>query len=155
VRPLVVDHRPGLRGGQHQALLLLRGLAGRAATPPELITLRDSLLARRAKDAASPCVGVPTPGCRRLAAALAIRLLVRTRRVDIVHSNEPHALSSAWLARAHRSVPLVRVATYSPPAIDEFVSLARYRAAARIIAIFAIVKKSVLAKRSLPMTMSK
>ena len=143
MRPLVVDLGRDYRGGQHQALLLLRGLLARGHAP-ELITLRDSLLARRAKDAGVSVHGVPL-GCRRLAAALAIRLLVRTRRVDIVHSNEPHALSSAWLARAHRSVPLVVSRRIARPLSTNSFSLARYRAAARIIAISQFVKKSVLA----------
>jgi len=143
VRPLVVDLGRDYRGGQQQALLLLRGLLARGHAP-ELITLRDSVLARRAKDAGVSVHGVP-PGCRRLAAALAIRLLVRARRVDIVHSNEPHALSSAWLARAHRSVPLVVARRIARPLSTNSFSLARYRAAARIIAISQFVKKSVLA----------
>src|ERR1700674_3789534 len=105
VHPLVVDLGRDYRGGQDQALLLLQGLLTRGHAP-ELITLRDSLLARRAKEAGISVHGIP-PGRRRLAAVLAIRQLLRGRRADVVHANEPHALSSAWLARAHRSVPLI------------------------------------------------
>ena len=50
MRPLVVDLGREYRGGQHQALLLLQGLIKRGHAP-ELITIKDSLLARRAKDA--------------------------------------------------------------------------------------------------------
>src|SRR5712692_8901377 len=105
VRPLVIDLGRDYRGGQDQALLLLRGLLGRGHAP-ELITLRDSLLARRANDAGISVHGI-SPRSRRLAAVLAIRRLLRGRRADVVHANEPHALTSAWLARAHRSVPLI------------------------------------------------
>jgi glycosyltransferase involved in cell wall biosynthesis len=143
VRPLVVDLGRDYRGGQHQALLLLRGLLARGHAP-ELITLRDSLLARRAKDAGISVHGVP-PGRRRLSAALAIHRLVRRRRVDVVHANEPHALSSAWLARAHRSVPLVVSRRIALPLSTNSFSLARYRAAGKIVAVSQSVGKSVLA----------
>jgi len=143
VHPLVVDLGRDYRGGQHQALLLVRGLLARGHTP-ELITLRDSLLARRAKDAGISVHGV-SPGRRRLSAALVIRRLLRRRRVDVIHANEPHALSSAWLARAHHSVPLVVSRRIAVPLSKNSFSLARYRAAGRIIAVSQFVRKSVLA----------
>jgi glycosyltransferase involved in cell wall biosynthesis len=141
VRPLVVDLGRDYRGGQHQALLLLRGLRTRGRTP-ELITLRDSLLARRAQDAGVSVHGVP-PGRRRLAAALAIHRLVRERRVDVVHANEPHALTSAWIARAHRSIPLIASRRIALALSTNSFSLARYRAAGRIVAVSNFVRKSV------------
>ena len=143
MHPLVVDLGRDYRGGQHQALLLVRGLLARGHTP-ELITLRDSLLARRAKDAGISVHGV-SPGRRRLSAALVIRRLLRRRRVDVIHANEPHALSSAWLARAHHSVPLVVSRRIALPLSKNSFSLARYRAAGRIIAVSQFVRKSVLA----------
>jgi glycosyltransferase involved in cell wall biosynthesis len=141
VRPLVIDLGRGYRGGQHQALLLLRGLRARDHTP-ELITLRDSLLARRAMDAGVSVHGVPQ-GRRRLAAALAIHRLVRERRVDVVHANEPHALTSAWIARAHRTVPLVASRRIALALSTNSFSLARYRAAGGIVAVSNFVRKSV------------
>ena len=45
MRPLVVDLGRDYRGGQHQALLLLQGLRARGHAP-ELLTVRDSSLAR-------------------------------------------------------------------------------------------------------------
>jgi glycosyltransferase involved in cell wall biosynthesis len=108
-----------------------------------LISIQDSLLARRAKNAGISVHGVP-PGRRRLAAALQIRRLVRGPGVDIVHANEPHALSSAWLARAHRSVPVIASRRIALPLSPGFISLARYRAAARIIAVSHFVEKSVI-----------
>ncbi len=64
--------------------------------------------------------------------------------MDVVHANEPHALSSAWLARAHRSVPLVAARRIALPLSPGSFSLARYRAAARIIAVSHFVEKSVV-----------
>lgn len=141
MRPLVVDLGREYRGGQHQALLLLRGLIARGHAP-ELIALRDSVLARRAEDASISVHSVP-PGRRRLTAALAIRRLLQGRRVDIVHANEPHALTSAWLARAHRSIPLVVSRRVALPLSKGSLSLARYRAAGCVVAVSHFVAKSV------------
>jgi glycosyltransferase involved in cell wall biosynthesis len=143
VRPLVVDLGRDYRGGQHQALLLLRGLLARGHRP-ELITLRDSLLFRRAKDAGISTHAVG-PGAKQLSAALTIRRLVQRRHVDTVHANEPHALTSAWLARAHRSVPLVVSRRIALPLSKNSFSLVRYRAAVRIVAVSRFVAKSVVA----------
>jgi glycosyltransferase involved in cell wall biosynthesis len=142
VRPLVVDLGRDFRGGQDQALLLLRGLLKRGHTP-ELITLRDSLLSRRAKDAGVVVHDVPGER-RRLAAAWAIRRLLRKHQVDLVHANEPHALTAAWLARAHRFVPLIVSRRVELPLSPDFISMARYRAAGRVVAVSQFVEKSVL-----------
>jgi glycosyltransferase involved in cell wall biosynthesis len=142
VRPLVVDLGRDFRGGQHQALLLLQGLLSRRHAP-NLITIQDSLLARRAKDAGVSVYGVPL-GRRRLAASLHIRRLVHGRHVDIVHANEPHALTSSWLARAHRFVPVIASRRIALPLSPGFISLARYRAAARIVAVSHFVRRSVI-----------
>jgi glycosyltransferase involved in cell wall biosynthesis len=142
VRPLIVDLGRDFRGGQHQALLLLQGLRERGHTP-ELIAVRDSLLASRAKEIGAP-VHVAGPERRRLAAAFQIRKLVRDRRVDLVHANEPHALSSAWLARAHRTVPILVSRRIALPLSQGFFSLARYRAAARVVAVSHFVERSVI-----------
>jgi L-malate glycosyltransferase len=143
VRPLIVDLGRDYRGGQHQALLLLRGLLARGHAPA-LITLRDSLLARRATDSGISVHGV-TAGRRRPSAALAIRRLVQKKQVDILHANEPHALSSAWLARAHRSVPVIVSRRIALPLSTNPFSRARYHATARIVAVSHFVAKSVVA----------
>jgi L-malate glycosyltransferase len=142
VRPLIVDLGRDDRGGQHQALLLLQGFQKRGRAP-ELIAVRDSLLALRAKEIGVP-VHVVDAKRRRLTAALTIRRLVRGRRIDLVHANEPHALSSAWLARAHRTVPLVVSRRIALPLSKGYFSLARYRAAARIVAVSHFVEQSVI-----------
>ena len=143
MRPLIVDLGRDFRGGQDQALLLLRGLLARGQAP-QLVTLRDSLLARRAKQAG---VSTHVVSChwRRLSAARVIRKLVRERRVDVIHANEPHALTSAWLARAHRSVPVVVSRRVELPLSSDALSLARYRATRCVVAVSDFVKESLLA----------
>jgi glycosyltransferase involved in cell wall biosynthesis len=141
VRPLVVDLGRDYRGGQDQALLLLRGLLARGHAP-KLITLRDSLLACRANEAGISVHDV-SPRNRRLGAVLAIRQLLRGRRVDVVHANEPHALTSAWLARAHRSVPLIASRRIELPLSSDSLSMARYRATTRVVAVSDFVGKSM------------
>jgi glycosyltransferase involved in cell wall biosynthesis len=142
VRPLIVDLGKDFRGGQLQALLLLQGLSTRGSKP-QLIVVRDSLLARRAKDAGIYVCGV-SPGCRRIAAAWNVRRLVGAGSVDIVHANEPHALSSAWLARANRSVPVVASRRIALPVAASSLSRARYQVAARIVAVSHFVEQSMI-----------
>jgi glycosyltransferase involved in cell wall biosynthesis len=143
VRPLVVDLGRDYRGGQHQALLLLQGLLARGHAP-ELITIRDSLLAQRARSDGVR-VNAIDRRWRRVAAAIVIHNLLAQRRVDIVHANEPHALTAAWLARAHRRVPLVASRRVIYPLARGAISLARYRAAARIVAVSQCVAAAVVA----------
>jgi glycosyltransferase involved in cell wall biosynthesis len=142
VRPLIVDLGRDYRGGQHQALLLLQGLRERGHAP-ELIAVRGSLLAARAKEIGAP-VHVAGPEWRRLTAALQIRKLAREHRLDLIHANEPHALTAAWLARAHRAVPVVISRRIALPLSRGPFSLARYRAAARVVAISQFVEQSVI-----------
>ncbi|HXC32972.1 MAG TPA: glycosyltransferase, partial [Verrucomicrobiae bacterium] len=138
MRPLIIDLGRDFRGGQDQALLLLRGLQARGHAP-ELITIRDSLLASRAKEAEISTHGVSS-SWRRLDAARIIRRLVGTRRVDVLHANEPHALTSAWLARAHRSIPMIVSRRVELPLSSDALSQARYRATRRVVAVSDFVK---------------
>jgi len=142
VRPLIVDLGRDYRGGQHQALLLLQGLRERGHAP-ELIAVRNSTLAARAAEMGAPVYPVG-PARRRMNAAWLIRRFVRGGRFDLVHANEPHALTAAWLARAHRFVPVVASRRVTLPLARSYFSLARYRAAARIIAVSEFVKQTVL-----------
>lgn len=142
MRPLVVDLGRDYRGGQHQALLLLQGLLTRGHAP-ELVAIADSMLAQRARDAGISVHGVQAKR-RRLDATLQIRRCVGEQHVDVVHANEPHALSAAWLARAHRSVPMIAARRISLPLSPSAFSLARYRAVKRIVAVSQFVEKSVV-----------
>jgi glycosyltransferase involved in cell wall biosynthesis len=166
VRPLIVDLGRDYRGGQDQALLLLKGLMARGHAP-ELITIRDSLLASRAKSASVP---VHVVGLRwrqfaasrivqdllapRSGAGFSLWGLVRARTnvpkpvpggVDLIHANEPHALTAAWLARAHHQLPVIASRRVIFPLSKSAVSLARYRAASRIVAVSQCVASAVAA----------
>jgi glycosyltransferase involved in cell wall biosynthesis len=141
MRPLLVDLGRDYRGGQDQAFLLLKGLA-ELGHKPELLTIRGSLLAQRAQSAGIH-VHLVEKRWRRLSSVLAIRELLSGRRVDIVHANEPHALTSAWLARAHHRVPLVASRRVIFPLSKSTVSLSRYRAATKIIAVSQCVSSAL------------
>ncbi len=147
MQPLIIDLGRDFRGGQDQALLLVRGLLTRGHAP-KLIAVRNSLLSQRANQAGVSTYEVNSRW-RRLDAARAIRRLIREHAVDVVHASEPHGLTSAWLARAHRSVPVVVSRRVELPLSSDSVSLARYRAASRVLPVSNFVRDSVL-KSGLP-----
>ncbi len=130
--PLLVDLQTEWRGGQNQFLLLLKGLYERGHAA-ELLTAKGSLLGHRASKA-SICVHYTSRDRLRLTAALKMRELMRERRFDLVHVNESHALTAAWLARAHRGVPLLISRRVGYPLQQNYFSRARFGAASRIIA---------------------
>lgn len=142
-RVLLVDLERVWRGGQSQALLLMTGLERRGHCA-ELVAVRDSAIASRAQ-AAGIRVHAIRDGARRIGAALRLRPLLRSGGFDLVFANEAHALTAAWLARAHRHVPLVAARRVVFPLSRGLMSLARYRAAARILAISQAVRGELLA----------
>ena len=105
MRVLYVDLEREWRGGQSQALLTLAGLKERGHKI-ELLAAQESPLAVRAAEAGIMVHQVPRFGLRAWAAR-AMRRLVARGRFDLVHLNEPHALTAAWMARAHKRVPLL------------------------------------------------
>jgi glycosyltransferase involved in cell wall biosynthesis len=158
VKILIVDLDTEWRGGQNQALLMLEGFNARHHVA-ELVAPQGSALGERA---AARGVTVHTVSHRtaRISAALKIAELLRSRSPDpelhsddrsfaVVHANEAHAVTSAWLARAHRRVPLVvsRRVGFALKA-DNF-ARARYRAATRILPISEWVA-GILAKSGIP-----
>jgi glycosyltransferase involved in cell wall biosynthesis len=132
VRPLLVDLETAWRGGQNQALLLLKGLRDRGHQP-ELVAAKNSALGERAQAAGIP-VHYASRGLLRLLAAKKIRRLLATRQFDIVHANEAHAVSAAWLAGAHKRVPFVISRRVGYPIGKSRLARARYQAASRIVA---------------------
>src|SRR5215469_3594157 len=130
--PLIVDLETEWRGGQNQALLLLKGLyeRGRAA---ELLTAKRSMLGHRAKKLGI-YVHYATRGMFRLAAAMKIRALLREGRFDLVHANEAHAVTAAWLAGAHKIAPFVISRRVGYPLRQGRIAQARYEAADCILA---------------------
>jgi glycosyltransferase involved in cell wall biosynthesis len=132
VRPLLVDLEPSWRGGQNQALLLLKGLR-ELGHSPELVTAQGSALGERA-EAAQISVHHVSRGFFRLPAARKIRQLLGTHRFDLIHANEAHAVSAAWLAGAHQRIPFVISRRVGYPIGKSALARARYHAAARIVA---------------------
>jgi len=92
---LYVDLEREWRGGQSQALLTLRGLRERGHEV-ELLAARDSPLANRAAEAGVKVHQVPRFGLRGWT-AVEMRKLTARKRFELVHLNEPHALTAAWL----------------------------------------------------------
>lgn len=148
MKPLYVDLEPEWRGGQNQALLTLRGLRAQGH-PAELLAVCGGALARRAAAEEIPVHTVNRCGARFRAAFL-LRRLVAGERFDLVHSNEPHALTAAWLARAYGRVPLVVSRRVAYPLQNNPLALSRYRAARRILAVSRFVAQSVIASGLAP-----
>jgi glycosyltransferase involved in cell wall biosynthesis len=132
MRVLYVDLEREWRGGQSQALLTVRGLRDRGHAV-ELLAARNSPLAIRTGEAGIPVHAVARTGLRAWAAYALPGLLLR-RQFELVHLNEPHALTAAWLAKAHRRLPLLLSRRIGFPLRKGWVSQARYRAVTRFIA---------------------
>ena len=130
------------RGGQSQALLTLGGLRERGHAV-ELLTARASPLANRSLEAAIIVHQVARLGLRGWA-ALAMRSLIAQKRFELVHLNEPHALTAAWLARAHKHLPLLLSRRIGFPLQSNPVSQARYRAVRRFVANSKYVAQSLM-----------
>jgi glycosyltransferase involved in cell wall biosynthesis len=78
-------------------------------------------------------------------AARLLRRLVAEHRFDIIHANEAHALTAAWFAQAHHHAPLVAARRVVFPLSRGRLALARYRAAACILAVSRAVREQLLA----------
>ncbi len=142
ITSLHLDTRPDWRGGQNQVLLTLRGLRDRGQDA-ELLALGGGALERRAVAEGFKVHAIPPSGVR-LGAVQILRKLLRRRRFEIVHAHDPHALTAAWLARAHRSTALVAQRRVANPLSRNQIGLARYRAARRILAVSRFVAQSVI-----------
>lgn len=142
VRVLLVDLESAWRGGQSQALLLLQGLGARGYEA-ELLAVSGAALAERAQAAGIP-VHTAAANFRRLGAARLLRRLLRERRFDVVHANEAHALTAAWLAGAHRQAPVVVSRRVAFPLHANRLARARYQSARCVLAISRFVAKSVV-----------
>jgi glycosyltransferase involved in cell wall biosynthesis len=141
--PLMVDLEREWRGGQNQFLLLLKGLYERGHAA-ELLTAKGSSLGHRAEKAGI-CVHYTSRHSLRIPAARKIRRLMSDGRFDLVHVNEAHALSAAWMARAYLRVPLLISRRVGFPLGRGYFSRARYGAATRIIANSKWVAEQALA----------
>ena len=132
MKPLLVDLEIAWRGGQNQALLILKGLQARDLDA-ELVAAEGSALGERAA-AIGVRVHSVSRGMLRLPAAWKIRELVQSGRFDLVHANEAHAVSAVWLAGAHKNIPFLISRRVGYPLGKSWLARTRYEAATRIIA---------------------
>lgn len=140
--PLLVDLEAEWRGGQSQALLLLKGLYERGHAA-ELVATHGSSLSHRAKKE-----GIYVHSVSRtlpeVAAASRIRSILAGGRVELVHVNEAHALTAAWLCGAHRRLPLLSSRRIGFPLKRNWASRARFRALHLFIANSRSVAQSLV-----------
>lgn len=139
---LYVDLEREWRGGQSQALLTLKGLGDRGHAV-ELLAARESPLATRSSEKGIKVHVVPRFGLRGWAAA-AMSNLLKKDEFALVHLNEPHALTAAWLARAQEQLPLLLSRRIGFPLRKSAVSRSRYRAVTRFVANSKDVAQSLL-----------
>jgi glycosyltransferase involved in cell wall biosynthesis len=132
VKALLVDLDTAWRGGQNQALLILKGLRSRGHEA-ELLAAEGSALGERAQESRVR-VHFVSRGLFRVPAARKVRELVRGGGFDLVHANEAHAVSAVWLGGAHKHIPFLISRRVGYPIGKSRASRARYEAASRIIA---------------------
>jgi glycosyltransferase involved in cell wall biosynthesis len=132
VKPLLFDLETAWRGGQNQALLILKGLQERGHKA-ELVAADGSALGERAEQNGVR-VHFVSRGLVRIPSALKVRELVRSGCFDLIHANEAHSVSAAWMAAAQKHVPFLISRRVGYPIGNSRIARARYEAAARIIA---------------------
>lgn len=142
MRVLYLDLEREWRGGQSQALLTLRGVR-QGGHEVELVAPRNAPLAMRSREAGIPVHEVARLGLRAAAAAV-IRRLLAVKNFDLIHLNEPHALTAAWLAGAHQKLPLLLSRRIGFPLRKGWVSRARYAAVERFVANSKNVAQSLI-----------
>jgi glycosyltransferase involved in cell wall biosynthesis len=142
MKVLYVDLEREWRGGQSQALLTLLGLRKRAIEV-ELVAPRDSALALRSWEAGIRVHDVARLGLR-VSAAATIRGLLTRNDFQLMHLNEPHALTAAWLAGAHEKLPLLLSRRIGFPLRKSWISRARYAAVERFVANSKNVAQSLI-----------
>ena len=130
--PLIVDLETEWRGGQNQALLLLKGLYERGHAA-ELVTAHGSSLGHRAKKQGIYVHSV-SRGMFRVRAASKIRSLLADGRIELIHANEAHAVTAAWLALSNRHLPFVVSRRVGYPLSQSWIAKSRYRRADSILA---------------------
>lgn len=139
---LFVDLEREWRGGQSQAFLTLIGLKSNGHDVL-LIAPSGAPLAERATAAGISVRRVPQLGMR-LWGAFAIRSALKQSSFDLIHANEPHALTAAWFARAHRTLPIVLSRRIGFPLKKTWIARARYGSLTRFLANCNDVRDSLL-----------
>ena len=142
MRVLYVDLEREWRGGQSQAQLTLLGLRERELQV-ELVAAWDSPLATRSREAGITVYEASRLGLRARAAAK-IRRLLAHESFDLAHLNEPHALTAAWLAGAHKKLPLLLSRRIGFPLRRGWITRARYASVDRFVANSKSVAQSLM-----------
>ena len=140
---LQIDLGRGWRGGQQQALALVKGLAD-AGHEVLLLARKANPLEEKARNLQIPVLGVE-PGLGAWRAALALRRSLRSG-FDLVHAHEAHSHTAAWLAGKPAEVPRVvsRRVPYLLP--RNFLSRQKYRhGAEKYVAVSHWVRRQLLA----------
>src|SRR5437660_421288 len=109
----------------------------------ELVARRYSALALRSREAGIRVHDVAGLGLR-VSAAATIRGLLTRNDFQLMHLNEPHALTAAWLAGAHEKLPLLLSRRIGFPLRKSWVSRARYAAVERFFANSKNVAQSLI-----------
>lgn len=131
---LHIDTERGWRGGERQTLWLARELARRG---------HGSIIAAREGEplaARASAEGVEVVACNPASeidprAALALRRVIRERRVDVVHAHTAHAVAVAALATIGSPVPFVVSRRVDFPLRRNVGTRLKYGRASRFIAI--------------------
>jgi glycosyltransferase involved in cell wall biosynthesis len=131
MRVLFVDLEREWRGGQSQALLTLRGLREKGHKV-ELLTARNSPLSQRVAPRRIPTHQVSRLGLRAWA-AMKLRRLISEGAFDLVHLNEPHGVTAAWMAGAGDRLPLLFSRRIGFPLQKNWISKRRFRAVYRFV----------------------
>jgi len=138
---LYADLEREWRGGQSQAWFTLYGLKERGHSV-ELVAAKNSPLAQRSINAGIMTHEVSRFGMR-LCAAKKIKHLLERNAYDLMQLNEAHALTSAWLAGAHKKLKLFISRRIGFPLQKNKVSRARYAAITAFIANSEAVAQSL------------
>jgi glycosyltransferase involved in cell wall biosynthesis len=132
VIPLIVDLETEWRGGQNQAFLLLKGLYERG-NAAELVATHGSSISHRSKKEGIYVHSV-SRSMPRLFAASKIRSILAEGRIELVHANEAHAVTAAWLALRGNRLPFVASRRVGYPLGKGWIAQSRYRRANCILA---------------------
>ncbi|HEY4303276.1 MAG TPA: glycosyltransferase [Gemmatimonadaceae bacterium] len=134
INVLHVDTERGWRGGERQTLWLARELSRRSYGT--VVAAREGEpLAQRARNERLDVVACNPRSEIDLFAALAMRRVIRRRKIDIVHAHTAHAVALAALATAGTGIPFVVARRVDFRLRDNFGTRLKYNNAAKFIAV--------------------
>jgi glycosyltransferase involved in cell wall biosynthesis len=146
---LFVDLEREWRGGQNQAFLALRGMHDEGHEIV-LVAPNGAPLAERIAQLGGIAVRRVSMIGMRICGALAIRKLLRKKKFDLIHVNEPHALTAAWFARAHRKLPIALSRRIGFPLKKTWIARARYGSLTKFLANCKDVEQSLVRSGVIP-----